>query len=276
MSTGPAPTGSSDSDAVIAELKARIAELEAQIAEANKRIAELEAQLRAAPDAVQIEKLTAELESARSAQSPDLKAALEAKEQELKQHYQSQLQTRYDDGKHEATLRNTIMLKLRDEKIKKLTAEISGLKGESAGEQEAQAAPTPTVAPAPAAALAPAAPAAPAADAGSASEAQTDNSSGTKQTPKGKVARGGSTAAARGGRGGHTGPKPVPIIKGAGKEVTSIRGAAAGRGARGSARGGHVAQSKRKRDGEAAQDSGNASKAAAAKKSRGDAAKDST
>ena len=270
MSTGPAPTGSSDSDAVIAELKARIAELEAQIAEANKRIAELEAQLRAAPDAVQIEKLTAELESARSAQSPDLKAALEAKEQELKQHYQSQLQTRYDDGKHEATLRNTIMLKLRDEKIKKLTAEISGLKGESAGEQEAQAAPTPTVAPAPAA------PAAPAADAGSASEAQTDNSSGTKQTPKGKVARGGSTAAARGGRGGHTGPKPVPIIKGAGKEVTSIRGAAAGRGARGSARGGHVAQSKRKRDGEAAQDSGNASKAAAAKKSRGDAAKDST
>lgn len=271
MSTGPAPTGSSDSDAVIAELKARIAELEAQIAEANKRIAELEAQLRAAPDAVQIEKLTAELESARSAQSPDLKAALEAKEQELKQHYQSQLQTRYDDGKHEATLRNTIMLKLRDEKIKKLTAEISGLKGESAGEQEAQAAPTPAVAPAPAA------PDAPAAGAGAASEAQTDNSSGAKQTPKSKVVRGGSTtAAARGGRGGHTGPKPVPIIKGAGKEVTSIRGAAAGRGARGSARGGHVAQSKRKRDGEAAQDSGNASKAAAAKKSRGDAAKDST
>ncbi|WFD34742.1 Protein mlp1 [Malassezia cuniculi] len=241
----------------IAELKARIAELESQIETANKRIAELEAQLAAAPDAAEFEKLKTELESARAAQNPDLTAALEAKEQELKEHYQSMLQSRYDDGKHEATLRNTIMLKLRDEKIKKLTAEIAELKSENGAEENKET---------------PAAPAASAAQAEPAAAApQPSAESDTKQTPKGKAGRGGSAAATRGGRGGHTGPKPVPLIKGAGKEVvTSIRGAAAGRGARGGSRGGHASQSKRKRDGEAAQENGNASNAATAKKSRGE------
>lgn len=288
--TKPEPNNTastSDSDTTVTELKKRIAELEEQINAANARISELEAQLAAAPDTEQVEKLKSELETARAAQSPDLQAALEAKEQELKSHYQAQMQVRYDDGKHEATLRNTIMLKLRDEKIKKLTAEISSLKGEESAEKtgsgneatpsEAKPAPPgPAVSRAPAAQATPVAPPAQTTPSAPAAETSTESSavtSTTKQATKGKGTRGGSTTTARGGRGAHAGPKPVPIIKGTGKEViTSIRGAAAVRGARGSSRGGHAAQSKRKRDGEAAQEN-NANQSAAAKKSRGEAEK---
>lgn len=195
-------------------LRKRIAELESLLAAANARIAELEA-ASASSDTVakdaKIEELTKQLAA------PDgLQAAIEAKEAELKAHYQSLLQTRYDDGKHEATLRNTIMLKQRDNKITKLTAEIQELKTKLGIASDAPA-PKPTPKPK------------------AEEKEKPEEKSEAKPEAKAEatparpaVVRGG--APARGGRGG--GPKPVPLLQRAKPaEGTSIRGAAATRGA---------------------------------------------
>ncbi|WFD29989.1 Protein mlp1 [Malassezia sp. CBS 17886] len=270
----------------VSSLRERIAELEATLAKANARIAELEAALASPTDKsaaglaekqATIDRLTAELSTAKAAVPGSAEEALQAKEAELKAHYQPLLQSRYDDGKHEATLRNTIMLKQRDNKITRLTAEVAELTAKLAALADA-----------------------PAADAGGGPAAQPPASTladastaGLPEKPAGArpaVVRGGSTAArggaatrGRGGRAGQAAPKPVPLISktaaAKGDSGTSIRGAAAatrgaasGRGRGGAAAGGP----KRKRELGASTsestDAGKPSKAAAspAKKTRSD------
>ncbi|WFD00057.1 Protein mlp1 [Malassezia yamatoensis] len=192
-------------------LRARITELERLLELANKRIAELEAanaSTTSSKDA-RIEELTKQLSA------PDgLQAAIEAKEAELKAHYQPLLQTRYDDGKHEATLRNTIMLKQRDNKITKLTNEIQELKAKLGLETPQTASKTDST------------------DAKKDSDIQpepasTDQSKSQPNRPA--VVRG--NAPSRGGK--SSGPKPVPLLQRSSakpSEGTSIRGAAATRG----------------------------------------------
>lgn len=203
-----APTAPEDE--TVEGLRKRIAELESLLAAANARIAELEAASASSDTAAKdakIEELTKQLAA------PDgLQAAIEAKEAELKAHYQSLLQTRYDDGKHEATLRNTIMLKQRDNKITKLTAEIQELKIKLGIASDAPA-PKPTPKP----------------KAEEKEKPEEKSEAKAEATPaRPAVVRGG--APARGGRGG--GPKPVPLLQRAKPaEGTSIRGAAATRGA---------------------------------------------
>ncbi|WFD03235.1 Protein mlp1 [Malassezia obtusa] len=219
-----APSSDASHAEQVEALRARIAELEALLDKANKRIAELEA-ANAADDAKDAK--IAELSKQLSA--PDgLQAALEAKEAELKAHYQPLLQSRYDDGKHEATLRNTIMLKQRDNKITKLTNEVQELKTKLG---------IATDAPAPKAATSDGK------DTQGAKETKETKDSGDAkpdaeskpQPARPAVVRGG--APARGGRGG--GPKPVPLLQRTAKpaEGTSIRGAAATRGTTAKGRG---------------------------------------
>ncbi|CBQ70476.1 conserved hypothetical protein [Sporisorium reilianum SRZ2] len=61
-------------------------------------------------------------------------AAVSAREAELKAQYDETAKARFEAGKNEANLRNTLMIKQKDNKIAKLTAEIASLKGEQAPE----------------------------------------------------------------------------------------------------------------------------------------------
>ena len=136
------------------------------------------------------------------------------------------------------------MLKLRDDKIKKLTAEIAELKGRAGG--------------APAAA----------------------EEAPAKEPPAATPTKGANKpAAAKGGGKAAQAPKPVPLIQKAatkgGEMGTSIRGAARGRGGAAAA-----GASKRKREGDAgaqeAQAGGDASKGSSSKKSKGGAGQQDT
>lgn len=171
-------------------LQSRITELEGLLAQANTRISELETELAHIKDesAQAVKAKEDELETLRNA--PEGAAAVQAKEAELQAHYQPLLQSRYEDGKREAALRNQIMIGQRDKKITNLTNEIAELKTKLG------------------------------VDAPSATPAKAPEQ---KETPASNT----RPAVVRGGRGGAA-PKPVPIK--ASEAGTSIRGAAASRG----------------------------------------------
>ena len=171
-------------------MQTRITELEGLLAQANARISELETELAHIKDesVKAVKAKEDELQALRNA--PEGTAAVQAKEAELQAHYQPLLQSRYEDGKREAALRNQIMIGQRDKKITNLTNEIAELKTKLGVD---------------------ASPAAPA------------KTSEQKETPASNT----RPAVVRGGRGGAA-PKPVPIK--ASEAGTSIRGAAASRG----------------------------------------------
>ena len=238
----PAPAD----DTKLAELQARITELEQELEEANKQVNRLEIQISAgmAGDAAfeQLRKQHAEELAAKEAEMSSkiaalpkadaegtdveeiMQARLKALEDErdaaikeaveaARSQMDEQLKARFEAGKNEANLRNQLLVKQRDNRIAKLTAEIAELKGEAA----------------PAATPAAAVPTAPAAQG---------------QTRPGVFGRGGAQGAARGGRGGMpakpgtvrppTGPAAQTTAAAtAPVATTSIRGAA--RGGRGGA-----------------------------------------
>lgn len=171
-------------------LQTRITELESLLAQANARISELETELAHIKDesVKAVKAKEDELQALRNA--PEGTAAVQAKEAELQAHYQPLLQSRYEDGKREAALRNQIMIGQRDKKITNLTNEIAELKTKLG------------------------------VDAPPAAAAKTSEQ---KETPASNP----RPAVVRGGRGGAA-PKPVPIK--ASEAGTSIRGAAASRG----------------------------------------------
>ncbi|PWN53009.1 hypothetical protein IE53DRAFT_226421 [Violaceomyces palustris] len=194
-----------------------------------------------------------------------IKAAVEAKERELKAAHEENAKSRFEAGKNEANLRNTLMLKQRDNKIAKLVAEIAELKGGNTPPPSgsvttanptvvtnvpAKPSPSPTV---------------------GTLHVPSSTSNGTPVTavmgatvPAGPAAqapsgsnrpsvfgRGGSNAASRGRGGGNAGggsnlpTRPTPATSTTAPTVTSIRGAAATgstpsnvRGRGGSVRGG--------------------------------------
>ena len=197
---------------VVAALRARVAELEDLLAKAHAHVAELEAAVRAKDEAAAA--LQTELAALRARPSGTDDAAVAAKEAELQAHYQPLLQSRYEDGKKEASLRNQIMVSQRDKKISKLTAEITELKAKLGGGEAAAAESKPE------------APASDASAAAAPAEPPAENASPAPPT-KARAARGG--APARGGRGGA--PKPVPLRTA--DTGTSIRGAAAATRGRG-------------------------------------------
>uniref|UniRef100_V5E7N8 Uncharacterized protein n=2 Tax=Kalmanozyma brasiliensis (strain GHG001) TaxID=1365824 RepID=V5E7N8_KALBG len=262
---GTAETGGAEADSELAALRLRVVELETKLQAAETRIRELEAQLAASegghPDiaslkaahAEELSQLRTSLEaqyalSASTAPSGDVEsqvqerlkalederesaiqeaiaAAIAAREAELKTQYDESAKSRFEAGKNEANLRNTLMIKQKDNKIAKLTAEIAALKGEEVPATGAGGAPTGG---------------APAAAGGAASNLPTrpgvfgrGAAQAGRPTPRPGVARPIPTGPA-GAAGAATSPTPTT--------VASIRGAAAaGRGGRiaaGAARGG--------------------------------------
>lgn len=134
-----------------------------------------------------------------------LQVAIETKEKELKTHYDEQLKTRYEAGKEEATLRNKLLIKTRDGKIEKLTAELNQLKGiapSAAGGAPAANATAPA-APGPGASTRGGMPGRPAARPVQAAPAanQTGQAAGQTTVPSGP-ARGGAPTRGMAGRGG--------------------------------------------------------------------------
>ncbi|TKY85042.1 hypothetical protein EX895_006122 [Sporisorium graminicola] len=207
-------------------------------------------------------------------------AAVSARETELKAQYDETAKARFEAGKNEANLRNTLMIKQKDNKIAKLTAEIAALKGEEAPGASGGAAPgsTPT---------GPAAAAAGAAAGGGAGGGLPTRpgvfSRGAAQagraTARPVVARpiptGPANATTAGGGGGGGAANTTPTT------IASIRGAAAaGRGgrianaaARGG-RGGATAGAKRKLSAQGlATAAGNAGNAGGAEAGQGGAKK---
>ncbi|SAM76766.1 uncharacterized protein UBRO_01625 [Ustilago bromivora] len=158
------------------------------------------------------------LEDKREAAVQDaIVSALAVREAELKAQYDESAKTRFEAGKNEANLRNTLMIKQKDNKIAKLTAEIAALKGEEPS--AAAATGTGGIAPTgPAAASTSALPARPGVFGRGAAQAGRGNARpGVRPIPTGPANAGATGAAAAGG--------PTPTA------VASIRGAAsAGRG----------------------------------------------
>ena len=274
--------------ATTSSLQARIAELEDLLSKAQAQVSELEKEVARIKD---------EGAKALAAKEEELKmlragpeAAISAKEAELQAHYQPLLQSRYEDGKREAALRNQIMISQRDKKITNLTNEINQLKSQLGVDpsipKETTASNDPpkqeTSKPVP-------------------NQMDTDSSSNTSKNTKKDSAKNTSTEAnkdtsktaskdqtstekkeiigsrpavvrgaatsARGGRGGGA-PKPVPI-RTADVGVTSIRGAAASRGTAVRGRGGSTLAvaggAKRKRELNASTSSESETKPPAAK-----------
>ncbi|GAC97197.1 filament-forming protein [Pseudozyma hubeiensis SY62] len=143
----------------LAAAEERIRELEAQLASAQSGVPTDVTELKAA-HAQELQELKASLE-AKYAQAPPastaadgdvesqvqlrlkaledereaavqeaIAAAVSAREAELKAQYDESAKARFEAGKNEANLRNTLMIKQKDNKINKLTAEIAALKGE--------------------------------------------------------------------------------------------------------------------------------------------------
>ncbi|SPO43545.1 uncharacterized protein PSANT_01230 [Moesziomyces antarcticus] len=146
-------------------------------------------------------------------------AAVSAREAELKTQHDASVKARFEAGKNEANLRNTLLIKQKDNRIAKLTAEIAALKGEE-----------------------------PATPAGGAAPPTGPASASTLPTKPGVFGRGGAQAGRGAARGGAAGTatarpvaRPIPTGPAAGTPTTvaSIRGAAsAGRGGTRIARGG--------------------------------------
>ncbi|PWZ03059.1 hypothetical protein BCV70DRAFT_197295 [Testicularia cyperi] len=134
-----------------------------------------------------------------------ISAAVAAREQELKAQYDANAKARFEAGKNEANLRNQLMIKQKDNKIAKLTAEIAALKGED--------------------------PAAAAAVAGGTGGGVPTPAAGTTGLPNrpGVFGRGGAQAANRGGRGGATNVpvRPNPAATPVGGVGAQAQGAAA-------------------------------------------------
>lgn len=242
-----------------AALRRRIAELEELLSQANAKVHELEQELDnlKKESAAKLAEQTTELEQLRA--GPE--AAIAAKEAELQAHYQPLLQSRYEDGKKEAALRNQIMVGQRDKKITNLTNELNELKAQLAAEPNATAQDDAKPAPAAAPVATPSKP--------PASDTKDATPAGNSTRPA--VVRGATPA--RGGKGGAVTPKPVPIRPAA--EGTSIRGAAALRGTatRGRGAAASAGSAKRKRElntSTSSEGDKTPTKAAAAKKSRAD------
>ncbi|KAJ1032581.1 hypothetical protein NDA16_000604 [Ustilago loliicola] len=253
----------------LAAAEKRIRELEAQLASGDGTdIAQLQAehaeelrQLQASPEAkyaqnpssasagvaegdveAQVQQHLKALEDEREVAVQDaIASAVSAREAELKAQYDENAKARFEAGKNEANLRNTLMIKQKDNKIAKLTAEIAALKGEEP--------------PAVAATGAAAAPSGPAAAATSALPTRSGVfGRGAAQAGRGNarpVARpiptGPANAGAAGAAGGAT-PTTVASIRGAasaGRGGSRIA-AAATRGGRGGAAAAQTAGAKRK------------------------------
>lgn len=129
--------GSTEGEAALSkrheiELKELEARLSIQFMERQKQAVEVavsKAQAAgAASDNVE-EEVQKRLKQFEDGRSLEMQSAVTAKEQELKDHYEQQLRARYEAGKEEATLRNKLLLKGRDNRIEKLNAEINTLKG---------------------------------------------------------------------------------------------------------------------------------------------------
>ncbi|SPO21807.1 uncharacterized protein UTRI_01299_B [Ustilago trichophora] len=111
------------------ELRRLQASLEAKYATSPPTAAvaadgDVESQVQARLKALEDERETAVQEA--------ISAAVSAREAELKAQYDENAKSRFEAGKNEANLRNTLMIKQKDNKIAKLTAEIAALKGEEA------------------------------------------------------------------------------------------------------------------------------------------------
>ncbi|SNX82457.1 uncharacterized protein MEPE_01163 [Melanopsichium pennsylvanicum] len=169
LATKSGNAAANEADVEVATLRARVAELEAKLEAAEQRIRELEAQLVAneSPDIAQLKEAHAEalrqlqasleekyaafastsdggtdvesqvqarlkaLEDERqNAVQEAISAAITAREAELKAQHDENAKARFEAGKNEANLRNTLMIKQKDNKIAKLTAEIAALKGD--------------------------------------------------------------------------------------------------------------------------------------------------
>ncbi|KAJ9477644.1 Protein MLP1 [Pseudozyma hubeiensis] len=143
----------------LAAAEERIRELEAQLASAESGVLTDVAELKAA-HAQELQELKASLEAKYAQAAPAataadgdvesqvqlrlkaledereaavqeaIAAAVSAREAELKAQYDESAKARFEAGKNEANLRNTLMIKQKDNKINKLTAEIAALKGE--------------------------------------------------------------------------------------------------------------------------------------------------
>lgn len=106
--------------------------LSTQYAEQQKRAIEIAVQKArssaVAGDNVE-EKVQERLKTFEDQRQVELQSAIQSKEQEIRAHYDEQLKARYEAGKEEATLRNKLLIKAKDSKIEKLTAELNTLKG---------------------------------------------------------------------------------------------------------------------------------------------------
>ena len=274
--------------ATTSSLQARIAELEDLLSKAQAQVSELEKEVARIKDegAKALAAKEEELKTLRA--GPE--AAISAKEAELQAHYQPLLQSRYEDGKREAALRNQIMISQRDKKITNLSNEINQLKSQLGLDPSIPKESTASNDPPKQETSKPALKqmgtdsssnaskdtkkdsaknTSTEADKDTSKTAPKDQTSTEKKEVIGNrpaVVRGGATSA-RGGRGGGA-PKPVPI-RTADVGVTSIRGAAASRGTAVRGRGGSTLAvaggAKRKRELNASTSSENETKPPAAK-----------
>ncbi|KIS71166.1 uncharacterized protein UMAG_01075 [Mycosarcoma maydis] len=279
---GNISTGAADAGSDLSILRMRVVELEGKLQASETRIRELEAQLASCNVPTDIAELKAtharELQELRTslelkyAQLPAsvegndvesqvqqrlsaleaerqvavqeaIAAAVSVREAELKAQHDENAKARFEAGKNEANLRNTLMIKQKDNKIAKLTAEIAALKGEEVAGAGTTGAPTgPAGSGAGAGGGATNLPTRPGVFGRGAAQAG-------RATPRPAVARPIPTGPAN-----PANPVSTPAANATPKTVASIRGAAAGRGgttriahaaARGG-RGGTTAGAKRK------------------------------
>lgn len=190
----------------------------------------------------QVQQRLKALEDEREAAVQDaIATAVSAREAELKAQYDENAKARFEAGKNEANLRNTLMIKQKDNKIAKLTAEIAALKGEEPPAAAATGAAAPPSGPA--AASTSALPTRPGVFGRGAAQAGRGNARPVARP----IPTGPANAGAAGGAAGAT-PTTVASIRGA---ASAGRGgsrvaAAATRGGRGGAAAAQTAGAKRK------------------------------
>lgn len=113
-------------------LREQEGKLSTQFSEQQKRAVEIAVQKArsAAGSGENVEeKVQERLKAFEDQRQVELQSAIQAKEQEIRAHYDEQLKARYEAGKEEVTLRNKLLIKTKDSKIEKLTAELNALKG---------------------------------------------------------------------------------------------------------------------------------------------------